>query len=134
MPDLRFTIDFSAEARVARLNQALDQLAARLFIQYCRAYWREPLYELEPPRRPPSWYPGQPDPPRTRVDRCSCIYQRHYAYTPYQASQGHVRRYLTVVATGFVIDEQCTHHGIAALEHDDAYPDGGVWGFTIEDC
>lgn len=94
-----------------------------------------PYLELEPARRPPSWYPGQPDPPRVRVDRCCCLYIRHYLLgTPPPGVEIVVN---PVIATYFLIDEQCTHHGIAALEHDEfdeAYPDGGVWGFTTEDC
>lgn len=118
-----------------RLVAQIDMVTAVLFVQFCRTHWRENLHELEPPRRPPSWYPGQPDPPRVRVDRCSCLYIRHYLLgTPPPGVEIVVN---PVIATAFLIDEQCTHHGIPALEHDeydDAYPDGGVWGFTIEDC
>lgn len=75
--------------------------------------------QLEPARRPPSWYPGQPDPPRVRVDRCCCLYIRHYLLgTPPPGVEIVVN---PVIATAFLIDEQCTHHGLPALEHDE-YP------------
>lgn len=88
-----------------------------------RVYFDEiqsPQPQIEPARRPPSWYPGQPDPPRVRVDRCSCVYIRHYASYPIDTSRYRPTQRV-VVATGFVIDEQCTHHGLVALDHDE-YP------------
>jgi hypothetical protein len=67
--------------------------------------------ELEPPRRPPSWYPGQPDPPRVRVARCACIYVRRYAPARLDGVRTSVLDH-----TLFLINEQCPHHGIDAYE------------------
>lgn len=120
------------------LARGIDLLAALLFTQFARTYWRENLYELEPPRRPPSWYPGQPEPQKPRKRACTCMYALVFNVEgtirgPREWSRGgdpYVRC--------FVIVFDCPHHGDDLLdieaELDDLYPDGGVWGFTIEDC
>lgn len=87
-----------------------------------------PYLELEPPRRPPSWYPGQPEPPRPRKRPCKCAYVRRFVpdapgpYSPVTYPDGTTRWFTWC----FVIVFDCPHHG------DDRYDlstVGGVWGF-----
>lgn len=117
-----------------RWVRSWDDVHALVFLHYLKV-WDAPggTLELEPPRRPPSWYPGQPDPPKPRRWPCTCFYGlRHVenAPGPYAGPAGWTRC--------FVIVWDCPHHGDDLLdieaELDDLYPDGGVWGFTADDC
>lgn len=67
-------------------------------------------HQLEPPRRPPSWYPGQPEPPRPRSRPCTCFYGLRALSGIVQPDNpwGYVRC--------FVIVFDCPHHGDARYD------------------
>lgn len=74
--------------------------------------------QIEPPRRPPSWYPGQPDPPRQRIRPCNCFYglrQVENAPGPYEYSPA-LSGDLTWWTRCFVIVWDCPHHGDDLLD------------------
>lgn len=97
--------------------------------------------QLEPARRPPSWYPGQPEPPRHRFRACTCSYGLRQVtnapgpYTPVPPPSGEGA--LSWWTRCFVIVFDCPHHGDDRLEEelllDDLYGDGGVWGIEFDE-
>jgi hypothetical protein len=79
--------------------------------------WPDGLFarQLEPPRRPPSWYPGQPEPQKPRRRACTCFYGLRqvldapgpYVVSPTPSGEGD----LTWWTRCFVIVFDCPHHG-----------------------
>lgn len=125
-----------------RWVQSWDDVNALVFLNYLKVWDAPGGRELEPPRRPPSWYPGQPEPQKPRRRACTCFYGLRqvldapgpYAYSPPPSGEGD----LTWWTRCFVIVFDCPHHGDDRYEEelalDEQYPDGGVWGFTLDDC
>lgn len=84
-------------------------------------YWKG--RQLEPPRRPPSWYPGQPEPPRPRpVKPCRCFYgltRVPDAPGPHvPVTRPGIRR-TEWLTRCFVLLFDCPHHGDDALDPED---------------
>lgn len=99
-------------------------------------------HQVEPPRRPPSWYPGQPEQRPPRIRPCTCFYGLRTvpdAPRPWEDVRTPGIRRRRFYTRCFVIVWDCPHHGDDLLdveaELDDLYGDaGGVWGFTMADC